>query len=377
VDARRKYTPLLALAVTACAFEEALVGDGPPGSPQSTPAWTLNELDSTAEASLRGLAVVDELVAWCGGSDGTLLRTTDGGRHWLPRPIPGAEDLDFRSLWALDAQSAWTASAGPGSASRIYHTSDGGQNWTLQHTNREPEGFFDAIAFWPGSAGQRGLVVGDPVAGHLTILRTEDGGAHWEPLPSAAQPPSLPGEYAFAASGTSLALVAPSTAWIVTGGSVARMLRSTDGGTSWVAVPLPLGDGSEGAGAFSIATGDGVHGVVVGGNYREPELAARHWARTEDGGRSWSGPGGSGGAEGPEGPTGPAGYRSCVAVLPRTNHRTWIAVGPSGVDISDDGGRVWRSLGHQALNSVAWAPSGRRGFAVGPAGSLYRLEPVD
>ncbi|MDP6369162.1 MAG: hypothetical protein QF615_06080, partial [Planctomycetota bacterium] len=92
MDARRKYTPLLALAVTACAFEEALVGDGPPGSPQSTPAWTLNELDSTAEASLRGLAVVDELVAWCGGSDGTLLRTTDGGRHWLPRPIPGAED---------------------------------------------------------------------------------------------------------------------------------------------------------------------------------------------------------------------------------------------------------------------------------------------
>ena len=35
--------------------------------------------DSHSDASLRGLSVVDDLVAWAGGSGGTVLRTTDGG----------------------------------------------------------------------------------------------------------------------------------------------------------------------------------------------------------------------------------------------------------------------------------------------------------
>ncbi len=376
-------TPLAALVLAACVAHGGSVRGGSRRTAPRTWRWTVIELESGVEASLRGLSVVDEQVVWCGGDAGTLLRTTDGGASWLPRPVPGAEDLDFRSVWALDSRRAWVASAGPGAASRIYHTGDGGESWILQHTNEEPQGFFDAIAFWPESGGQRGLVLGDPVGGRLTILRTEDGGAHWERIPADTRPEALPGEYAFAASGTSIALVPPSTAWIVTGGSSSRLLVSADGGLSWRARPLPLGDGSAGAGAFSVATLDGRRGLVVGGDYTQPELAARHFARTADRGRTWDGgrTWDEGRARG-EGRTrqsqaeverGPAGYRSCVAAVPGSD--SWIAVGTSGADITQDGGHTWSSLGKEALNSVGLAPSGRVGFAVGPAGVVRRLEP--
>ena len=38
-------------------------------------------------------------------------------------------------------------SAGPGTESRIYKTTDGGKAWALQFQNADPAGFFDALAF--------------------------------------------------------------------------------------------------------------------------------------------------------------------------------------------------------------------------------------
>lgn len=349
----------MTLLLAACASGPTTVGV------PRTVHWTVQS--AGCEASLRGLSVVDERIAWCGGSDGTLLRTTDGGATWTARPVAGGEALDFRSIHALDADIVWVASAGSGGASRIYHTTDGGGNWTLQHTNLEAEGFFDAIAFWHDANGQQGLVVGDPVDGWLTILRTVDGGLNWIRVPADVQPPSPKGEYAFAASGTSIALAPPATAWIVTGGSVSRLLRSTDGGASWTASALPLGDGSEAAGAFSVATLDGVHGIAVGGDYTKPDLSAGHYARTTNGGRTWSAPG-------TDAAESPAGYRSCVAGVPGTANRVWITVGTSGADASFDGGVTWEPIGSEALNSIALASSGRMGFAVGPAGTILRLD---
>ena len=66
---------------------------------------------------------------------------------------------------------------GPGDKSRIYKTSDAGEHWTLQLTNQDPKGFFDAIAFWDA---QHGIVVGDPLEGRAEVLTTDDGGASWQ-----------------------------------------------------------------------------------------------------------------------------------------------------------------------------------------------------
>ena len=115
------------------------------------------------------------------------------------------------------------------SKSRIYKTNDGGATWTLQYTNRDPKGFLDALAFWDA---EHGLALGDPVDGRFAILTTDDGGKSWEPIPPEGMPPALPGEGAFAASGTCLVVQGEGHAWFGTGGAKrpASSARPTGGG---------------------------------------------------------------------------------------------------------------------------------------------------
>jgi len=105
------------------------------------------QISHTTE-SLRGVSAVSRQVAWASGTHGTYLRTTDGGRTWIPRQVPDAATLDFRAVVAFSADEAFLMSAGAGEQSRVYRTSDAGQHWQLQFTNKNPKGFFDCMAFW-------------------------------------------------------------------------------------------------------------------------------------------------------------------------------------------------------------------------------------
>ncbi len=64
------------------------------------------DLDADTRAGLRGLAVAGERVAWIGGTDGTLRRSTDAGATWSRLTVPGGEALDFRDIHAFDARRA-------------------------------------------------------------------------------------------------------------------------------------------------------------------------------------------------------------------------------------------------------------------------------
>src|SRR3954468_7849090 len=99
----------------------------------SAQSWTPQSGGTTA--SLRGIAAVNDRVAWASGTGGTYVVTSDGGATWNAAKVPGAENLDFRDVHAVDARTAWLMSAGTGNASSIYRTIDGGANWTLQFTN--------------------------------------------------------------------------------------------------------------------------------------------------------------------------------------------------------------------------------------------------
>src|SRR3954462_5628443 len=83
------------------------------------------------EADFRGLSVVTANVAWVSGTKGTFGLTTDG-KTWKSGTVPGAEKLDFRDVKAFSETTAYLLSAGPGHASRIYKTIDGGQTWVQQ-----------------------------------------------------------------------------------------------------------------------------------------------------------------------------------------------------------------------------------------------------
>ena len=315
---------------------------------------------SRTRARLRGLGVVGRDVAWASGSEGTVLRTTDGGRTWTPRPVPGAPGLDFRDIEAVDAEVAYLLSIGEGEQSRIYKTTDGGATWTQYYTNRDPDGFLDAIAFWDAD---RGLALGDPVDGRFSILTTGDGGLTWEPIPGDGMPPALPGEAAFAASGTCLVIHGEGHAWFATGGGgVARVFRSINRGRTWTAHETPARAGNAASGLFSIAFRDADHGVAVGGDYQEPEQSGGFVALTSDGGKTWRL------ASGEQ----PSGYRSAVAYISGTELPTLIAVGPTGSDLSVDGGESWRPLGEQGFHAVGVAGADA-GWAVGEDGSIARF----
>jgi photosystem II stability/assembly factor-like uncharacterized protein len=190
---------------------------------------------------------------------------------------------------AFSSDEAFVMSAGPGEQSRIYHTVDSGRHWQRQFTASNPKSFFDSITFLDRT---HGIVLGDPIPDGSGVLKfelliTKDGGLTWTPLPASQLPPALDGESAFAASNSCLAIVADNI-WFATGGKVARVFHSGDGGRTWQVFDTPIVHGPESAGIFSIAFGDPFHGVIAGGDYKYPDQDGPNLAFTNDGGKSWA-----------------------------------------------------------------------------------------
>src|ERR1700761_7323294 len=110
--------------------------------------------DSGTHASLRGIHNAGPGVAWASGTNGVVLRSEDDGYLWQQCAVPpDAAKLDFRGVWAWDANHAIAMSSGPGPSSRLYETSDGCAHWRLLFTNPDSTGFWDAIAFWNRQQG--------------------------------------------------------------------------------------------------------------------------------------------------------------------------------------------------------------------------------
>jgi photosystem II stability/assembly factor-like uncharacterized protein len=322
-----------------------------------TVVWTPSVSGTTAV--LRGISAATNGAVWASGSKGTILRSEDGGRTWQPRGIPETEALDFRDIDAVSDRVAYVLSIGTGAASRIYKTADAGRSWTLQFSNREPEAFFDAMAFWDERAG---IAVSDSVKGRFIIVTTADGGGSWTPVEADRLPAAQPDEGQFAASGTNVAVAGRDHVWIGTGAApTARVLHSTDRGRTWSIAGTPLASGGT-SGIYSIAFRDPTHGVITGGDYAREQDARENVAFTSDGGATWT----------LVRQRGVSGFRSVVAHVPGTP-ATWLAVGPSGSDISADDGQTWTSVPGPGYHTFAWAPDGTHGWGAGAGGRIARL----
>jgi photosystem II stability/assembly factor-like uncharacterized protein len=320
------------------------------------PRW--NPQTSGVTARLRGVSTASDRIVWASGTNGTILRTDDGGQTWQRQSIPDTETLDFRDIDAVSEQIAYVLSIGPGEASRIYKTVDAGRHWTQVFRNDNPKAFYDAMAFWDAS---RGVAIADSIDGRFTIVTTANGGARWDAVDPARLPPALPNEGAFAASGTNVAVLPPNHVWVGTGAaSRARVLRSADGGKTWTVADTPIASGAS-SGIFSIAFRDALHGVVVGGDYKREADAVDNVAVTQDGGVRWTRVAGLGG------------FRSVVAYLPGAKTPTLIAVGPSGADLSTDDGRTWTPVAGEGYHAFSFAPRRGTGWGVGEKGKIGRI----
>lgn len=343
------------LIVPTTFLQPATAGSGSRHHPPSY-EWTLTPTGSTSQ--FRGLAAVSNDVAWVAGSAGQVLRTTDGGRHWRNVSPAGAETMLFRDVEAFDSRRAVVLAIGQGDTSRVYLTSDGGATWTETFRNPDPNAFYDCMDFFDH---RNGLALSDPVDGKFRILATHDGGRSWQVQSTAGMPAALTGEFAFAASGTCLVAGPGRTAWFASGGGDRpRVFRTHDGGKHWSVVDSPMASGPA-AGIFSLAFRDGRMGVAVGGDFLLPNAAVDAASVTRDGGRTWT--------LVPAGQA-PQGYRSGSAFLSHGS-RTVFAVGPSGSDVSFDGGWSWTQFDAGSFDSVECARGGC--WASGVGGRVARL----
>ena len=309
--------------------------------PKASFAW--EERPTGTTSGLRGVSAVNADVAWVSGSGGTVLRTLDGGATWENVAPPDADAQAFRDIEAFDADTAVLLAIGTGEASRLYRTDDGGETWTKTYQNTEPTAFYDCMSFFDR---RRGLVLGDPVGGKFQILSTEDGGRSWTLLPSDGMPAALPGEFAFAASGTCIETAGGRDAWFATGGdAVARVFHSDDRGQTWDVVATPVKSGADGRRSTrsrSRARGSGSPSAATSSPRPTPRRARRTRPTAARRGRLANGPGE---------------YRSGSAWVPRLP-KTAVAVGPTGSDVTRDGGRSWTRFAGGSLDAVDCARTG-------------------
>jgi photosystem II stability/assembly factor-like uncharacterized protein len=272
------FKRLLAILLTVAFATFGFAQEGKTHQPK------LTRQNSGTNQGLIAVSPVNSHVVWASGRGGTFLLTTDGGKTWKAGVVPGAEALQFRDVQGVSQEVAYLMSIGANPMDfRIYKTTDGGANWTLQFQNENPSAFYDCFAFW---TPKRGIAHSDSVNGQFPDLRTTNGKT-WKDI-SSNLPPALPGEASFASSGTCVATQGKENAWITTGGSpVARILATRDGGDTWNAYDTPL-ESSPSSGGFSVAFRDAWHGIVGGGDLDPGDSDDAATATSSDGGKTWT-----------------------------------------------------------------------------------------
>jgi photosystem II stability/assembly factor-like uncharacterized protein len=125
-----------------------------------------------------------------------ILRTEDGGKSWRyadPKGMPAAIDGEgafaaSNSCIAINAGNAWFVTGG--SAARVFHSSDGGENWSVADTSivhGAPSQEIFSVAF---KDVRNGVIAGGdyshPDQGGNNLAFTQNGGKTWRP--AAIQP---------------------------------------------------------------------------------------------------------------------------------------------------------------------------------------------
>ena len=128
---------------------------------QLSMAQEISYLYQSGNVSLRGLSVVSNDVVWASGSNGTVIRTTNGGKSFQVFRPAGHEKRDFRDVEAFDSLNAIILAVD--TPAIMLKTTDGGQTWKKVFEDRRAGMFLDAMDFY----GSTGVVVGDPIEGKM------------------------------------------------------------------------------------------------------------------------------------------------------------------------------------------------------------------
>lgn len=316
--------------------------------------YTLKQLTTGKNTSMRGLSVLSDSVAWVSGNNGQIGKTLDGGKTWQWTQPKGYEKLDFRDIEAFDALKAIVVNAG--SPAYILSTVDGGKSWKEVYKNTDSAIFLDGMGFWNQ---QQGIIFGDPINNKMQLLKTVDGGLTWQDISKNLKYNLATGEAGFAASGTTIRTLPDGKVWIATGGTVSNIYYSANFGKTWRRYSLPILQGKNSTGPFSITFYNSKLGLVVGGDYLKDKENSNNVLITTTGGKTW------------KKPLQPVlGYRSAVEYF---TDKICFATGSSGTDYSTDGGYTWTNISTLNFNALQKAKSGNLILLTGNRGNIYQL----
>ncbi len=315
-------------------------------------AQNIVQLQTGKPTSIRGLSVVDDNVAWISGNRGYIAITRDGGKSWDWTQVKGFEKADFRDIEAFSDKTAVIMSSG--TPALVLKTTDGGATWQEKYRNTDTTYFLDAMDF---DNPKHGLILGDPIKNKFLLLETNDGGETWAPFKN--MPDALPGEAAFAASGTCLR-VTNGSVLIASGGINSRLISYTQKKEIWDYTNFPITHGKASQGAFSVAVGKN-NGIMIGGNYEKDKITdsvsvsyiPRPFKLLNITVKQ------------------PAGFQSCVEYI---TGNIFLATGTPGSNITIDGGKTWKQIDSISYNVCRKAKHGKLVLLAGNGGKIGILK---
>ncbi len=237
---------------------------------------------------------------WLTDDRGMILRTLDAGNSWTNL---AGYNVSLRKISFTSPLSGWVS--GVANANVLLHTTDGGKYWNTHF----PLDTLKDISYGPVFINkQTGWYVSVTKAGVKSLVKTSDGGATWQPLPT------LPPSRIIAFFPVSESIL------IEQSGSPVEWNISKDGGTTW---ELHEFFNEMSASNFVISPASGL-GIAAG------KLGAVGVSR--DGGRTWS-----------YAPSAPEEQKPLYIPAIIDDKNWWIGGNEGWLVSTNDGGKTWRN----------------------------------
>lgn len=284
--------------------------------------------------SIRAIEIMGNDVAFAGSNGIYGIYNSAEDKVRLSRQKYDSIYPEFRAVASTGEDFFMLSVANP---ALLYKTGENGQ-MELVYKEEHENVFYDSMTFWNN---EEGIAMGDPVGHCLSVIITRDGGNTWNKLECGVLPETVEGEAAFAASNSNIA-VEGDKVWIISGGKKSRLFYSSNKGRSWKVFDTPIIQGESTTGAYSLDFYDELRGVMIGGDYLDPEANSANKAITRDGGITWK----------LVGVNEEPGYKSSVRYVPGSDAQKIVAVGNTGISYSGDAGETWKEISDEGFYSI-------------------------